>query len=299
MAYNLAPSKATWSLDNRNVADINDQYVLYAKQNGTAKLTGKLSDMEQTADVRVENVEENALSLLDESWTGWTVKGNTGLKIGALGADGLVSYTYGSPRNTATITMTRNGELTGYPTAFEINFKSSLPVTSIDVRLRPATADAKTPAIKISKEDGYAAGENHSAIIRIKDICDPDDVTAHPLVLTDVRFNMPAKTDYKGNQTLAINSIRALYGDEGGVDVITADKLPQLNVEPNPVAAGQPIAISGAELRYATLYNAAGVAVARTADGSNSITVPAVPGIYLLSGITADGTPATARVIVK
>lgn len=181
VAYNLAPSKATWSLDNRNVADINDQYVLYAKQNGTAKLTGKLSDMEQTADVRVENVEENALSLLDESWTGWTVKGNTGLKIGALGADGLVSYTYGSPRNTATITMTRNGELTGYPTAFEINFKSSLPVTSIDVRLRPATADAKTPAIKISKEDGYAAGENHSAIIRIKDICDPDDVTAHPL----------------------------------------------------------------------------------------------------------------------
>lgn len=299
VVYDISPSNATWSIDDSTVADIDDQCVIYAKKNGTAKLTGKLSTMEQTVDVRVENVDADDMPLLDESWTGWTVKGNTGLKIGTLGSNGLIPYTYGSPRNSATITMTRNIELIGYPTAFALDFKSSLPVSSVDVRLRPVTADPKTPALKISVEDGYTAEENHSAVIQIKDICDPDDVTAHPLVLTDIRFNIPAKNDFKGEQTLTINNIRALYGNQGGIDIINPDKISTINVEPNPVAAGQTIVINSDALKSATLYNAAGIAVARLTKGSNTMSVPSTPGIYLLSAFTEDGSPASARVIVK
>ena len=292
--YPVHPQRVMWMIENPEVADVNEHGVLYAVKNGKTNLHATLGGMDETVEVRVENASAPSLSLC-ENWAEWTPKASSGLKVTSVGEDGKVEFTYGSPRNIGTITMSRNTVVYGLPRSLVIEFVPSLPINSVDVGLR-SPADARG-SLNFTPVYPFAAGEKATVTVETSLLGDPDYVGTFPLTLADIKFNMPAKTEYKGTQSIAITSVRAVYNEDDGVEGVV---VPQstLAITPNPVEAGGTVTIQGTEVATATVYSTAGAPLITVSD-ADAITAPSTPGLYLLQVTDHAGAVSTARLIVK
>lgn len=297
--FDVEPWRVMWTVADESIARVNEHGMLVGLKNGNTTINGKMTGMDQTAEVRVENAPTPVLSLVPD-WAAWTVKGNSGLKLGTVGADGTIPYTYNSPRNQATITLTGDLTLFGLPQSVAVEFTSSVPVNSVNMELR--AAGVKSGQLTYKPDEALVAGQMHTLRFNTSDLGDKDDNGLYPLSLGAIKINMPANSQYKGEQTLYVTAIQAEYTDQGGVDDITVDAAAQqLVLTPNPVAPGEMVSAHGVALKSAVVYNAAGAAVSTaTADGDTlTLTAPQAAGMYIVRATAANGTVMTGRLLVK
>lgn len=292
----VEPYKVRFTSDNPEVADINEHGILYAIKNGTCNLNAKIADMDETIPVSVENADGPSIELF-KSISDWKLTLGAGLKIGTPAEDGTIPYTYNAPRGVATIKMGYGSkELYGLPIALEIEFQSTLPVKSLTVGLRPQGEKRANQTIEPAEE--FAANAINTATLPVSMFGDPAYVGNYPLTLADIVFNITPKTEYKGEQSINIRSIRAIYGEEGGVMDIVADAQGNLTIAPNPVEPGAEIALNGINAAKVEIYNGAGLLLS-AAENASALRAPAASGLYLVRATAADGKVCVGRLIVK
>ena len=291
--YNVKPYLVKFSSDNPDVADINEHGTLYAVANGTCNINARVADMNETIPVTVENptVPEQELCA---SFADWTVKVGAGLKLGTPGEGGLIPYTYNAPRGSAKVTLGYgNKAFYGLPTAMVFEFTSTIPVKDINVGLH-SNLDKRASQTMTAKEGDFAANVRHTIEVPVSMLGDDTYVGLYPLTLGDISFNSTPNTAYKGEQSLTVHSVRAIYGEPGGVEDIIAEPGSADSAIALPaVAPGQAIAVPGLDVKAAAVYSASGVLA------SNGLIAPAAPGLYLVRLTLADGSVRTARLIVK
>ena len=299
--YPVEPWRAQLSVDNEEIAAVNEHGVLYAVKNGQATLTGNVGSMTQSIPVSVENVEQPTISLCP-SFDGWTLKSGTGVKLGTPAENGTIPFNYGSPRGSAKITLTRDAdkvELYGLPRAVVVEFQSSIPVKTLDMTLRKN--GEKRGSMTKAPADGteYPAGTPVTVRFETAELGDPDYVGTYPLSLSEIEFAYNVKSAYKGDQTLLISSIHAEYNDDSAVDDITAPDAP-LTITPSGVNPGMPVAVSGSDIVEVRIFDMAGNTVAEKKQQPATMTVnaPMTKGIYIVRARTADGKSAAAKLHV-
>lgn len=292
--YTVAPHLVKFTSDNPDVADVNEHGCLFAVANGTCNLNAKIADMDQTIPVTVENSETPEKELC-ATFADWTVKVGTGLNLGTVGESGLIPYTYNAPRGSAKVTVAYgNKALYGLPTSLIIEFTSTIPLKDVSVALRSAL-DKRASHTMTDPNGDYAANVRHTVEVPVTLLGDPEYVGLYPLTIGDIAFNATPNTAYKGEQSLTVHSIRAIYGDPGAVEDIIADPAAKADdvLALAPVAPGQAIAVPGLDVKAAAVYTAAGTVA------SNSLVAPAAPGLYLVRLTMADGSVRTGRLLVK
>lgn len=291
----IEPYRVRFSVDNPEVAGVNEHGVLYAIKNGTCNLNAKVADMDQTVPVEVQNVDVPSVNLYANT-ADWKVSVGSGLTLGAIDDNGTIPFTYNSVRGLAKVTLGYGSkEIYGLPNALEIEFQSTLPVKNLTVGLRPQGDNRST--LTVGGDTDYPANTVNTVVIPSSTFGDPNYVGIYHLSLADIVFNITANTSYKGEQSIVVRGVRAVYSDDNSVENIVCDTVAHLNVSPNPANAGQPVDL-GAKYTTINVYTAAGTLVSVTTD-SDTLMAPTAPGLYLISATDAQGHTATARLLVN
>lgn len=293
------PSLFEWTCDNPEAATVDNSGTVHAVANGVAGLTGVMGDKTLSADILVQIPEQPVMPLDRTAWSGWTAKGNSGLKDVTLGENGTITYTYNAPRGKSEITLAKDITVYGLADSVTVEFESDLPVHATDIALRVA-GDSRG-SLKHEYGDGLMPGKSHTIGFKVSEIGDPADRSIYPLTFAQIKFSTNAKTEYKGAHTLKINAIKAHYTTNAGVSDIVAEPRARLAVSPAMAVPGEKVTVSAAALQTVTVYTLSGIAVCATAaDGDTaSVTAPAVAGLYLIRATTRSGASATARLLVR
>ena len=295
--YTYDPANINWVVDNPEVVEVNADGILKGLSEGKAVVTGKVGEFECTCNVTVEISTEQQHDW--GQWDQWTAKGSSGLTNVSLGADGKVTYTYGSPRD-AYIQMTRAIDFYSLPEQIFVEFTSSLPINNIVADLR-APQHTRVNSVKITPASSFAAGEHHTVELPISELGNAEDLAIYPISLKYLRFTSDRSTDYKGAQNFHLHRVYATYKNipTGVENVATPSATGRHDfLRPNPVTAGGTVMIDAADIASVEVYTLGGASVLRVA-GADSFTAPAVAGAYAVRAICADGTVISSIMIVK
>ncbi|MCM1032395.1 MAG: phosphodiester glycosidase family protein [Odoribacter sp.] len=298
--YLYDPSFLEWTVEDPEIASIDENGVLRGIKTGTTTITGTIGPESVTATVTVEIA--SAADMLAHPFSGWTVKGASGMSNVSMDENGLINFTFGS-RRTGHIELSQK-ELKVYslPDAIYADFTSSVPVASISVDILPANA-SRVVAYKIEPSASYAAGESHRVDFDLEgNGIDLKDMAVFPLAVRRVRFTFETLSSNTGDQTFNLAGIYANYKNFDGVEnIIAPDGETRLAVSPNPATAGSDVAIKAHGISSVAVYSISGALVYQSVcDGSadsTSFTAPS-SGTYVVSAMTANG-PASAVLIVR
>lgn len=292
-------SLINWTVDNTEVATVDETGTLHAVSNGVANVTGVMGDITLNAQVLVQTASDFVMPVDAEGWTGWKASVTTGLANAKLDADGTVDFTYNSPRGTPAITMTKKLEAYGLPDKFSVDFTSDLPVTGLEFALRPQGDSRST--VKKDFETPLAAGETHTVEVETKEIGNVNDRLIFPINVANFKFKIPINTDYKGEHTIKITGFKAHYSSVASVNDIIAETPAALAVTPTAVYPGEAFNVTADGLKTVSVYSISGQAVMSAKADGNGVTLsaPAAPGLYIVRGVTDKGASASRRLLVK
>lgn len=295
--FSYNPTIQKWEVADQTIARVDADGVLHAVSNGVTTLTGTFGNTSETVTVLSQTATDKTMPLDNEAFEGWTAKGNTGLSKFTLATDGTVSYTYGSPRSVATITVAKAITVFGMPERIHVYFESDIPLTHTEIDLRKA--GDRRGSITSKPEGGYEAGKEHCATFEVSALGNVNDRILYPLSFAGIKFHAEVKSEFKGEHTLKIKRIEAEYGAGGGVNTISIPSVSALILSQNSVNAGDIVTVMSPGIRSLQVYNLSGIAVAHGATGTDAATfaAPAVPGIYIVRAVTDAGT-ASARLLV-
>lgn len=297
--YTYNPGAYEWTVADTNVATVDEDGILHAVANGSTTVSAKVGDNEMKLAVNVENCPTPTMGAYGD-WTTWTAKGNSGLKNFTLAADGTLTYTYGTPRAMATITLTKATTVYGLPTSLVVEFTSDIPMQSVELNLAAYGKESQA-TMTVKPEEGFAADTPCKAVFDVAQLGDIKHVGTYPLTFKTLKFNTPHKSDYKGERTLKITNFYATYDNEGSVADITVDDR-GVSVAPNPVDAGASVLVSASSaINRVEIYSMSGMLVSSAAVASGvaaDIMAPAAPGTYIVRVIT-NAASASSILIVK
>ena len=293
------PALITWTVDNPEIATVDDKATLHAVSNGVANVTGVMGDVTLSAQVLVQSASDFTMPVDPEGWTGWKASVTTGLSKASLAADGTVGYTYTAPRGTPAITLTKKLEVFGLPEKFSIDFTSDVPVAGMEFALR-AQGDTRS-SVKKDFETPLAAGETHTVDVRTDEIGDVNDRLIFPIAVANLKFKIPVNADYKGTHTIKVTGFKAHYSSVASVSDIIAETPAALAVTPAAVYPVETFSVTADGLKAVTVYSISGQAVMSAgADGNGvSLSAPAAPGLYIVRGVTDKGAAVSRRLLVK
>lgn len=298
VTYTYNPASLEWSVADPSIVSIDANGVLKALKEGKTTITGRIGEFSDQAEVTVEIADKATLSLA--AWDGWTVKGASGMTKVTMSDNGVVSYSYGTPRD-ASVTLTKAHRFYSLPDRLFIEFTTSIPVERVLIDLKTADAAKATVLTFDNNSEGFAANERVKLEIPISSVGDPKDLIIYPLTFSYIKFTTKRASEYRGTQTFTLHDIYAEYDNfSDGVENVIADSN-LLIINPNPVDAASDFTIKAGGVKSVRIYGLNGAVVSSTEfNGADNVSVaaPATTGVYLVDVEAADGV-STAKLIVK
>ena len=296
--YTYDPALIDWTVADPEIVNIDENGVLTGLKEGQTTISCTIGDFSDTANVTVEIPDSHSVSYGDPAE--WTVTGSSGLTNVTFSADGIVTYTYGSPRGPV-IKLAKSQIFYSLPDRILLSFKSDIDVNSILLDFRRGI-DTKTHNVTLKpngEETVFTAGTTHTVEIPIEN---PEDLINYPLSLHSIAFYLNTSGVTKGEHSLELCDIRAEYDNVAGIESITADADNFTAIYPNPVNSGETLNISSAKtLRSIEIYSTSGAKVfaEKICGNTASITAPSViPGVYIAK-ITSETEVAMKKIIIK
>ena len=272
--YEYNPKAITWSIDNSDVATIDANGVLRGVAEGTTRLVGVIGEYSDTTAVKVEIANANKMYPTDfTEWVGSAVSGITNTK---LGEDGVLSFTYGSPRGaSAYLQIAKDVKYYSLPDKLWLKFTSTAPLSSLIIDLRtPQNVRANKVEILPAEGASWAANTQHSVELPISALGDPADLSLYPLSLHYIQFYVEKAAMTKGDYTIKIDEFSAEYNNySSGVESVAVDSKSAVNVYPNPVVADVLTVTSSAVITSVEIYSLSGVKQAERQGDSSTVTV--------------------------
>lgn len=290
--YSYDPATIEWIVDDPEIASIDSNGILRGLKEGTTGITGKIGDHVDRTSVTVEIAPDSRLDM--NTWSEWTAKGASGMNNASISEDGIISYTYASPRD-AYVQISNDDDFYSLPDRLWISFNSSLPVEKINLDLRsPVITRSYICSITPESGESWAAGEDHVVEVPVSLYGDPSDLINYPLRYNYIRFQIVKNTANKGVQTITMKDVSAEYDNfESGVESISgSSQLSGISVFPNPVTDGLFTVSSMSDISSVEIFGTTGSKIKEIeASGENSILVcaPEAPGLYIVRISTSTG----------
>lgn len=297
--YVYDPSRLEWTVDDVAVAQI-ENGILKGVAEGSTGVKCEIGGFSDNATVKVEIAP--AAEMHQGEWTSWKAAGASGISKPSITEDGTVNFTYGAGARSPYLKLTKAITFYSLPDAVVLSFTPSVDVSSINLDLRSAL-HTRANRVDITPEGGsYKAGETYTINLPLEQAGDLDNVLCYPFSLNYIQFNVPANSDFKGEQNIRINDLYAKYKNfTDGVEEVIADRDSDVTVSAGVVAAGGSLEIaSTSEIKSVQVYSITGAVVGSMAVSGNHVTVevPGVnSGVYLLGVTTATGTVVKKIVI--
>ena len=297
--YTYDPSSIVWTVADPSVAEIDENGVLRGLKEGTTQVVGLVGEFLDTTQVTVEIAKAAVVPASD--MTGWTVKGPSGITNGALAEDGMLSFTYGSPRSPY-IQISKEVKYYSLPDKLWLEFTPTVDVKTVNVDMRtPQHTKVNKIDIAPTTGDVFAAGTKHRIELPISALGDPADLMIYPITLQYINFTISANTAYKGEQSILISELSAEYGNFASVESVTIGEEVGAKIYPNPVADGVFTVNSSSEINEVEVYAISGAKVLSKECQSTAVTIDATAltsGLYLVKVETEAGS-TTSKLIVK
>ena len=297
--YIYNPASINWIIENNDVVSIDDEGVLRGLKEGKSMVVGTIGDFVDTTNVTVEIASAAVVPASD--MTGWTVKGPSGITNGALAEDGMLSFTYGSPRSPY-IQISKEVKYYSLPDKLWLEFTPTVDVKTINIDLRtPQHTKVNKIDIVPATGDVFAAGTTHRIELPISALGNPDDLINYPITLQYINFAISANTAYKGEQSIKISELSAEYSNFASVESVTIGEGSGVKVYPNPVIDGSFTVSSSKMIKGVKVYSVTGAMVESLKCDANNVTVSAsglANGIYFVTVETEAGA-STSKLIVK
>ena len=297
--YTYDPASIEWTVEDKTVADIDENGVLRGYKEGSTQIVGLVGEFLDTTTVTVEIAPAPKIELND--MTGWAIKGSSGITKGALAEDGTLSFTYGAPR-AATIQMSKEIKYYSLPDKLWFEFTPSVNIKSINIDLR-TPKHTKINKLELYPTTGevWESGKTHRIEFPISELGDPADLILYPLSLHYINFTIETNSAYKGEQSIKISELSAEYNNYASVESITIGEGSGVKIYPNPVDGGSFTVTSSQTINKVDVYSVAGVNVVSKSCDDNNVTIDAsalTTGIYMVTVETEGGT-TTSKLIVK
>ena len=297
--YTYDPASIEWTIEDKTVADIDENGVLRGYKEGSTQIVGLVGEFLDTTTVTVEIAPAPKIELND--MTGWAIKGSSGITKGALAEDGTLSFTYGAPR-AATIQMSKEIKYYSLPDKLWFEFTPSVNIKSINIDLR-TPKHTKINKLELYPTTGevWESGKTHRIEFPISELGDPADLILYPLSLHYINFTIETNSAYKGEQSIKISELSAEYNNYASVESITIGEGSGVKIYPNPVDGGSFTVTSSQTINKVDVYSVAGVNVVSKSCDDNNVTIDAsalTTGIYMVTVETEGGT-TTSKLIVK
>ena len=297
--YTYDPSSIVWTVADPSVAEIDENGVLRGLKEGTTQVVGLVGEFLDTTQVTVEIAKAAVVPASD--MTGWTVKGPSGITNGALAEDGMLSFTYGSPRSPY-IQISKEVKYYSLPDKLWLEFTPTVDVKTINIDLRtPQHTKVNKIDIAPATGDVFVAGTKHRIELPISALGDPADLIIYPITLQYINFTISANTAYKGEQSILISELSAEYSNFASVESVTIGEGIGVKVYPNPVIDGSFTVSSSKMIKGVKVYSVTGAMVESLKCDANNVTVSAsglANGIYFVTVETEAGA-STSKLIVK
>ena len=292
--YTYNPADLDWSVDDPSVVSI-ENGILTGLKNGSTSITGTIGDFSDKTDVTVEIAPEPRMPITD--FSSWTAKGMTGITKVSITPEGVLNFTYGSPRGPK-VTLTSSHTFFSLPDRIVLTFTPSVTISEIKPKIK--AKDGSDIAKRITET--FEANKEHTVELKVD--ADLNDLINYPLTLSELVFYITTSTAWKGEQNIRINNLYAEYNNPAGVEsVTTGNDGSDLYVAVNPTAAvsGQPMNISSdASISSIEIFSISGAMVSRAVANSTSATVnaPAGKGIFLVK-VATDAGVKVVKISVK
>lgn len=299
--FTYDPAKLDFAVEDPTVISIDDNGVLRGLKEGCTSYTCTIGDFSDQANVTVEIAD--APYILHNTWSDWKITGASGITGAAINDDGLISFTYGSPR-TPTIKATKENVFYSLPDRLWFSFKSSLAIKDIQIDLRNATdVRARTTKIESTDESGlFDADKTYNIALPMESAGDMADLINYPLSLQSVTFTINSGSASKGEHSIQLTDLRAEYDNYAGIEDIKVSDDNFIAISPATAEKGGSLSVSaGSVIRNIAIYSTGGAMTANipAADASVTFNVPAVAsGIYLVK-ITTDNGVYVKKIIIK
>ena len=272
--YTYDPAALTWESDNQSVATV-ENGVLRGVQEGSATVSCSVGEFSDRCNVTVEVSSEPRIA---DTADGWKATGTTGVTGVSISGDGVIEFTYGSPR-TPNVKITKTIRFYSLPDRLRLSFTPTVNVSSINVDLR-TPAHTRANRVDIAPADGsvFEAGKTHTVDIPMEG---NDDIASFPYTLYYIQFNIAADSAYKGTQSIRLNSLHAEYDTfTQGVESVGDDNNGGVTFTPASPKAGETITVTSAEpVTGIALYDLNGALIARSAASGNSASLAIPAGI--------------------
>ena len=300
IVYTYDPASIVWTVEDKTVADIDEEGVLRGYKEGSTQIVGLVGEFLDTTIVTVEIAPAPKMELND--MTGWTIKGSSGITKGALAEDGTLSFTYGSPR-AATIQMSKEIRYYSLPDKLWLEFTPTVNIKGVNIDLRtPQHTKINKLELKPATGDVWEAGKTHRIELPISELGDPADLILYPLSLHYINFTIETNSAYKGEQSIKISELSAEYNNYASVEAVTIGEGDGIKVYPNPVTDGVFTISSAKELNSVEVYSISGVTVESVKCDGNNVTIDVAnlaKGVYFVKVETKVGGFSTSKLIVK
>lgn len=289
--YTYNAADLDWTIEDPSVVSI-ENGVLTGIKNGTTRITGSIGDFSDNTEVIVEIAPAPTIPLTD--FSGWKATGTSGITKPSISADGLIGFTYGSPRSPY---IKLAGEHTFYslPDRLVLSFTPSVDVEKIlpTINLKDGTTNLGKTILPEGKSS-FEAGVLHTVEIGVD--ADLTDLANFPIKIKGFTIYPTKNSAWKGDQTIRINDLYAEYKNFSGVESVTVGGTEgnvSVSVSPTAVNAGATINISSdTEISGISIFNISGseVYAAKANSTLATVTAPQNNGVYLVRVTTAAGT---------
>ncbi len=293
----LSSKALAWATADASVASVSDEGVVKGQKDGKTTISGSVGDFSGAVNITVECPTGATMpiekTLNADAWTAaMSVVGVSNNSVTALNESGMsINYTVASGRSRS-ITLNRNDvKVWSLPDAlkFAIN-PGSATIKTFTLSYRAANGTAKSYTVP-----SVPANTETIVEIPVSDFADVNDIGIYPISFTGM--NIVLGTATAGNtHSIQLSKLEGVYNNySAGVDDVIADNGSDITLSPNPVNAGDAVAIS-AEAEYA-VYSINGRLMTQGA-GSQISTKALTTGLYIVKIKTENGESA-ARLIVK
>ncbi len=297
--YVYNPASIEWTIENTDVVSIDEQGVLRGMKEGSSMVIGKIGDFVDTTTVTVEIA--NAAFMAASDMTGWIIKGSSGITKGALAEDGMLSFTYGSPR-APYIQMAKDIQYYSLPDKLWLEFTPSFNVKSVIFDMRSAQhTKINTVEVEPAEGDVFAAGVTSRIELPISALGEPEDLILYPISLHYIRFMIEANAAYKGEQTIKVSEISAEYNDYSSIERIVENGDADVSINQNTIANGQFSVSSSMNITRFSVFTISGMQVLSQAGCGKQMWVDASAlnsGVYIAT-VETDCGIKTMKLIVK
>ncbi len=297
--YVYDPSRISWSIENNEVVNIDENGVLRGLKEGKSMVVGTIGEFTDTTYVTVEIA--SAAKLYPSDWTGWTAKGS-GVSGSALAEDGTLSFSYSGGRSVYT-QISKDMTFYSLPDKLWLSFTPTVNIESISVDLR-TQSQTRTNWVEILPTSGtaFVAGETHVVEIPISALGEPSDLILYPISLHCVKFTIEKNDAYKGEQSIKLNELSAeYYNYSAGVENVSVEEKNQPRIYPNPVTDGVFSISSGMLIKKVDVYSVGGAKVVSQNVSDYNVTVNVADltsGVYVVVVENETGN-SIQRIIVK